>query len=142
MGNSLNIIELDEFNHCDLSNKNLTKIPPNIPMDTISLNLGNNEITKIENLDHLINLQVLNLENNQITKIECLENCIDLQVLILEKNQIQYSLNIYKKYNLDKKIIFFETEQKIKKNIYDNIKFIEKYLDEPKLIKNIIDFIY
>lgn len=42
----------------DLSYKNLKEIPNDIPIETTILFLNNNQITKIENLDKLVNLRV------------------------------------------------------------------------------------
>lgn len=52
------------------------------------LDLRNNQITKIEGLDHLTNLTMLSLGNNQITKIEGLENLTNLTTLWLVSNKI------------------------------------------------------
>ena len=56
----------------DLSNKNLTEIPPEIAQLTSLqyLNLRNNQISEIpEALAQLTSLQYLNLRNNQISEI-------------------------------------------------------------------------
>jgi hypothetical protein len=50
--------------------------------------LINNQITKIERLDNLINLQHINLSDNQITKMEGFDNLINLQSLVLNTNKI------------------------------------------------------
>lgn len=52
------------------------------------LQLDNNVIVKIQNLDHLVNLQWLDLSFNLITKIENLDNCHQLTDLSLYKNHI------------------------------------------------------
>ncbi|MDB9427292.1 COR domain-containing protein [Microcystis aeruginosa CS-564/01] len=76
----------------DLSIKNLTEIPPEIPQLTSLqyLYLRNNRISEIpEALAHLTSLQHLNLRNNQISEIpEALTQLTSLQRLILSNNQI------------------------------------------------------
>ncbi len=72
----------------DFSKMKITEVPKNIPIETTILDLRENNITKIENLDHLINLRVLLLNNNRITKIEGLDNLINLQELNLNINKI------------------------------------------------------
>ncbi|MBE9073874.1 COR domain-containing protein [Microcystis sp. LEGE 08355] len=77
----------------DLSNKNLTEIPPEIPQLTSLqyLNLRNNQIREIpEALAHLTSLQFLDLSNNQIREIpEALAHITSLQGLDLSDNQIR-----------------------------------------------------
>ncbi len=65
------------------------------------LNLGGNEIYKIENLDRLINLSRLNLEENQINKIENLDQLKNLTKLILYGNQISKIENLDELYSLN-----------------------------------------
>ncbi|ELP54065.1 small GTP-binding domain protein [Microcystis aeruginosa TAIHU98] len=76
----------------DLSNKNLTEIPPEIPHLTSlqHLYLSNNQIREIpEALAHLTPLQVLLLSDNQIREIpEALAQLTSLQYLDLSYNQI------------------------------------------------------
>ncbi|MEY4902546.1 MAG: hypothetical protein RLZZ292_361 [Bacteroidota bacterium] len=64
------------------------------------LNLGNNQITKITNLDNLSNVKYLYLENNQITKIENLGKLANLSELQLANNQITKIENLEKLTNL------------------------------------------
>ncbi|MFN6238437.1 MAG: leucine-rich repeat protein, partial [Microcystis sp.] len=77
----------------DLSNKNLTEIPPEIAQLTSLqyLNLSNNQISEIpEALAHLTSLQHLFLNNNQIREIpEALTQLTSLQYLFLNNNQIR-----------------------------------------------------
>jgi internalin A len=77
----------------DLSNKNLTEIPPEIPHLTSLqvLNLNNNQISEIpEALAHLTSLQELDLSINQISEIpEALAQLTSLQYLYLSYNQIR-----------------------------------------------------
>ncbi|NCR77025.1 MAG: GTP-binding protein [Microcystis aeruginosa K13-06] len=76
----------------DLSNKNLTEIPPEIPQLTslLKLNLINNQISEIpEALAQLTSLQELNLSINRIRGIpEALAQLTSLQRLYLGNNQI------------------------------------------------------
>jgi Leucine-rich repeat (LRR) protein len=51
--------------------------------------LDNNYIKKIQNLDHLTNLEWLDLSFNQIETIEGLDNLINLKDLSLYKNFIE-----------------------------------------------------
>ncbi len=77
----------------DLSNKNLTEIPPEIPQLTSLqyLGLSNNQISEIpEALAQLTSLQRLYLDNNQIREIpEALAQLTSLQHLFLYNNQIR-----------------------------------------------------
>ncbi len=77
----------------DLSNKNLTEIPPEIAHLTSLqiLYLNNNQISEIpEALAHLTSLQYLHLSNNQISEIpEALTQLTSLQSLYLYNNQIR-----------------------------------------------------
>lgn len=52
------------------------------------LNLSFNYITKIENLETLVNLEVLSLFSNHITKIENLETLEKLVILSIGNNLI------------------------------------------------------
>ncbi|MFN9672995.1 MAG: leucine-rich repeat domain-containing protein, partial [Microcystis sp.] len=99
----------------DLSNKNLTEIPPEIPQLTSlqslyldhnqireipealaqltsleRLYLGHNQIREIpEALAHLTSLRYLNLNNNQISEIpEALAHLVNLKRLVLKNNPI------------------------------------------------------
>ncbi|BCU10472.1 leucine-rich repeat protein [Microcystis aeruginosa] len=76
----------------DLSGRNLTEIPPEIPQLTSlrSLALGHNQISEIpEALAHLTSLQYLDLGHNQISEIpEVLAQLTSLQSLDLGHNQI------------------------------------------------------
>jgi internalin A len=76
----------------DLSNKNLTEIPPEIAQLTSLrvLELSGNQISEIpEALAHLTSLQELNLSINQISEIpEALAHLTSLQELNLSINQI------------------------------------------------------
>lgn len=64
------------------------RIPPFLPISLFELSLLENNISKIENLENLINLKSLNLSSNQITRIENIENLLQLQTLNLSSNQI------------------------------------------------------
>ena len=73
----------------DLSNKNLTEIPPEIAQLTSLqiLDLNNNQISEIpEALAHLTSLQVLVLSDNQIKAyLKSFELKVKLQVFIQDK---------------------------------------------------------
>ncbi len=56
------------------------------PNKLLHLNLGSNNISQIQGLNNLLNLQTLSLSNNKIIKIENLDNLPDLQVLDLSYN--------------------------------------------------------
>lgn len=65
------------------------------------LSIEANQITKISGLENLINLQKLDLSNNQITKIEKVDNLINLNSLNLFANQISKIENLNKLSNLE-----------------------------------------
>ncbi|MFM6633107.1 MAG: leucine-rich repeat protein [Microcystis panniformis] len=77
----------------DLSGRNLTEIPPEIPHLTSlrSLALGHNQIREIpEALAHLTSLRFLYLGHNQISEIpKALDQLTSLQFLLLSDNQIR-----------------------------------------------------
>ncbi len=58
------------------------------------LSIQSNRITKLENLEHLVNLQELYLSDNGLTKIEGLDNLVNLKTLDLSNNQIERIENI------------------------------------------------
>ena len=58
------------------------------------LSLQSNRLTKIENLDALVNLEELYLSENGLTKIEGLDKLINLKVLDLSINKIERIENI------------------------------------------------
>jgi len=79
------------------------------------LYLHNNQITKIEGLENLINLEKLRLDNNKITKIEGLENLIKLKNLWLDNNKLNKN-----SYFLIKKLetfIYFSYNEKNKNKL-------------------------
>ncbi len=59
-----------------------------VALDIEKLDLGSNQITKIEGLDNLVKLRWLDLDENQITKIKGLDKLVNLQKLHLKKNNI------------------------------------------------------
>jgi len=73
-----------------LSKLNLKVIPEEVKHCTKIqyLDLSSNQITKIENLDNLKNLEWLLLNSNQILKIENLDNLKNLTLLYLSTNKI------------------------------------------------------
>ena len=64
------------------------------------LDLYDNQLTKIENLDSLVNLTYLYLNSNQLTKIENLDSLINLTNLYLGGNQLTKIENLYALVNL------------------------------------------
>ena len=58
-------------------------------MNLRELNLSNNDIEKIENLNHLKNLHILNLSFNKISKIENISVLKQLEILNLSNNLIE-----------------------------------------------------
>ncbi|XP_029346415.1 leucine-rich repeats and immunoglobulin-like domains protein 1 isoform X10 [Acyrthosiphon pisum] len=66
----------------------LNRIPDNILPATKTLILINNEISDIESLAYLRELQFLNLDNNKIRDIESLANLTQLAILYLYRNNI------------------------------------------------------
>ena len=77
------LIHLKKF---EVKNKHLTLIGRLTGLQ--ELELGSNQITKIEGLDSLTSLQKLDLGGNQISKIEGLDSLTSLQKLGLRGNQI------------------------------------------------------
>lgn len=65
------------------------------------LYLGKNKITKIENLDQLVNLECLSLQSNRIVKIENLDKLINLTELYLSENGIEKIENLDHNKQLD-----------------------------------------
>jgi internalin A len=84
----IDLVKEKKLTGLDLSGLGLEKIPKEIADLTMlqELNLQDNEITKIENLDRLVNLQVLNLSINRISEIEGLNNLVNLRHLGLAYN--------------------------------------------------------
>ena len=74
----------------DLSELELTQIPTEIRDFhwLESLLLSSNQISKIEGLENLVNLNELSLYKNQISKIEGLETLVQLKALYIFANQI------------------------------------------------------
>ena len=54
--------------------------------------LDNNQITEIQRLHTLTNLQVLNLAKNQITKIKNLDNLVNLQEIVIGWNPMEKAI--------------------------------------------------
>ena len=52
------------------------------------LYMYDNYITKMENLDSLVNLQKLYLEKNMISRLEGLQNCTKLEELMLQEQRL------------------------------------------------------
>ena len=52
------------------------------------LYIYDNRITKIENLENLVNLQHLYIERNMISRLEGLQNCVKLEELTLHEQRL------------------------------------------------------
>ena len=76
--------------YLDLTSKNLTEIPNNLPNLLKYLWIDDNQIREINNLPN--SLQELDIGNNQITEIKNLPN--SLQTLIISNNQIREIKNL------------------------------------------------
>ena len=70
------------------------------PEKMLHLYLGECQITKLENLDKLINLQILFLYNNKISKLENLDSLTSLEILYVGNNQITKIENLEQLSNL------------------------------------------
>jgi len=66
-----------------------------------SLDLSSNQLTKIENLDYLVNLTYLDLRINQLTIIENLDSLVNLITLYLSGNQLTTIENLETLVNLN-----------------------------------------
>lgn len=60
----------------------------------VKLKLDNNKIRKIENVDHLVNLEWLDLSFNQIRKIDGLGTLSKLRTLVLSSNRVDAIENL------------------------------------------------
>ena len=58
------------------------------------LELYDNQISKLENLESLVNLEILDVSHNRIRKIEGLENLTKLKKLYLVSNKINKIENV------------------------------------------------
>ena len=58
------------------------------------LELYDNQISKLENLESLVNLEILDVSHNRIRKIEGLENLTKLRKLYLVSNKINKIENV------------------------------------------------
>ncbi|MCI8443989.1 MAG: hypothetical protein HFJ37_02265 [Clostridia bacterium] len=85
--NMSRIAELGNLESLDLSDNQITKIEGLKDKTTIiNLNLTNNQITKIEGLENLVNLKNLSLKGNQISDITPLSKNSSLIQLNLQEN--------------------------------------------------------
>ncbi|ODV61309.1 uncharacterized protein ASCRUDRAFT_7558 [Ascoidea rubescens DSM 1968] len=81
---------------------NVIQIIENIKkLEKLTVWLNNNEITKIENLDKLTNLEELCIKDNQITKLENFDNLTNLKMLFISGYKIVEFENL-------KNLIFFD----------------------------------
>lgn len=53
-----------------------------------ALNLDGQRLTRLSNLDRLVNLRWASFDNNELTRIEGLEHCLHLEELSLNNNSI------------------------------------------------------
>ncbi len=78
----------------DCSNRNLIKVPENIPSNIIQVDLQGNKLTFVKNEDfsYLRSLKVLHLQNNRIEALESdvFKNLNSLERVRLNNNQITY----------------------------------------------------
>ncbi len=97
------------------------------------ITLEKNQISKIENLNSLINLKVLDISFNQISKIENLENLENLVVLFFTSNQISKIENLNKLTSLS--TLYLSNNQISKIENLENLKYLTKLsLDFNKII--------
>ncbi|XP_077208120.1 leucine-rich repeat and coiled-coil domain-containing protein 1 isoform X3 [Paroedura picta] len=87
-----------ELSLMDRGVKSLVEIPLSSELQT--LNLHCNQISRIEGLDHLLNLQHLDLSSNCIHQIEGLSSLANLQILNLSCNLITKVEGLEKLFNL------------------------------------------
>ncbi|KAL2916830.1 hypothetical protein HK105_203609 [Polyrhizophydium stewartii] len=86
----------------NLNRKNLYVCPPMAHEDQLRLlNFQNNFISRIENLDNLVNLVFLDMFNNQIESIRGLDELVNLRVLMLSRNRIRRIENLDSLVRLD-----------------------------------------
>jgi Leucine-rich repeat (LRR) protein len=71
-----------------LNDCNISKIEGLENLDLQGISLCNNQIKRIEGINHMVNLTELHLDNNQIQKIEGLDKIIKLKSLTLSSNPI------------------------------------------------------
>ena len=130
------IVEFEEnIEKIYLTDENLVEIPYGLEQFKFltTLNLDQNQISKIENLDKNINLNVLYLNNNKITKIENLDNNINLQRLYLYDNQITKIENIH---HLEKLKYFRLFDEEQNENIKESLSIsLDNYNLELKEIQ-------
>ena len=91
----------------------LRTIPLSLPSGLLSLSFYENQISKIENLNHLSNLRQLILYNNQISRIENLDKLTNLRQLYLRFNQISKIENLDYLPNLSQLELSYNLIQKI-----------------------------
>ena len=66
-------------------------------MQVTTLNLDSQHISKLSNLERLVNLRWASFNDNDLTKVEGLDNCSQLEELSLEDNCIYKIEGKYKK---------------------------------------------
>ena len=66
------------------------------PYDQVtSLVCSNNQLTSLEGIENLINLQVLSCSENQLTSLEGIENLVNLKELYCTNNQFSVDYKNY-----------------------------------------------
>lgn len=95
------------------------------------LQLDNNVIVKIQNLDHLVNLQWLDLSFNLITHIENLGKCSKLTDLSLYRNQITKLEGLD---NLHKLNVLSVGSNKLE-NLEDTIEYLMKLKNNLQVLR-------
>jgi len=96
------------------------------------LYLNDNQITTIENLDALVNLTYLDLSNNQITTIENLDSLVNLIVLELSNNQITTIENLDSLVNLTQLYLNYNQIANIE-NLDALVNLTELYLNNNQI---------
>lgn len=77
------LLTLGICNKVDYVDCNKVQRLENLPRGLLRLAASANEITKIDNIDHLVDLEFLTLSKNKLTKIENLQHCTKLHTLLL-----------------------------------------------------------
>ena len=117
----------DKIYTIHLTHKKISKIINIDPLVNIQeIYLHNNRISRIEGLDNLPNLKKLFLYLNDIIKIDGLDNLVNLQILDLTSNKISKIEGLNKLINLQKLILSLNQIKKIEGLEYlKNIQIID-----------------
>ena len=107
--------ELDPYGEEDWDDDNLTPVliiakKQNKPYDQITgLDCSFNQLSSLEGIENLVNLEKLWCYNNQLTSLEGIENLVNLQVLSCSSNQLTSLEGIENLVNL--KILYCSSNQ-------------------------------